>query len=93
MLFLQWKCIIGLFDTAWLNYLPNDKFFNLSKLKAFADDKINVTLKLKFVSERIENISEKGENAGYQHFPQMFSKAFFLRVIKSRGLCGKELNM
>ena len=25
------------------NSLPNDKFWDLSKLKAFADDKINVT--------------------------------------------------
>ena len=39
-----------------------------SKLRALADDKINVTQKLKIVSERVENISEKGENAGYQHF-------------------------
>ena len=40
-----------------------------SKLKAFADDKINMTQKLKFVSGRAENIVGKGENAGYQHFP------------------------
>ena len=50
-----------------VNSLPNDKNFDWSKLKAFADDK-NVTEKLKFVSERIENILGKGENAGYQHF-------------------------
>ena len=35
-----------------------------SKLKAFADDKINVTEKFKFVSKRIKNILGKGENAG-----------------------------
>ena len=29
---------------------------------------INVTEKLKFVLERLENIVGKGENAGYQHF-------------------------
>ena len=39
-----------------------------SKLKASADDKINVTEKLKFVLERVENIEGKGENAGFQHF-------------------------
>ena len=39
-----------------------------SKLKAFADDKINVNWKLKCVLERVENIMGKGENAGYQHF-------------------------
>ena len=31
-----------------INSLPNDKILNLPKLKAFADDKINVTQKLKF---------------------------------------------
>ena len=39
-----------------------------SKLKAGADDKINVTEKLKCVLEKVENIMGKGENAGYQHF-------------------------
>ena len=38
------------------------------KLKAFADDKINVTEKLKFVLGRVENIVGKGENGGHQHY-------------------------
>ena len=36
--------------------------------------------KLKFVLERVENVVEKGENAGYQHFllfPQCFQTALF----------------
>ena len=40
--------------------------------------------------ERIENIMRKGENAGYQYFllfHTMFSKGFFLRVVKSRDSC------
>ena len=36
--------------------------------KAFADNKINVTEKLKFVLVMVENIVGKGKNAGYQHF-------------------------
>ena len=36
-----------------LTLLPNDKFFDCSKLKAFADDKINVTEKRKFSVEWI----------------------------------------
>ena len=32
-------------------------------MKAFADDKINVTEKLKFIMVRLENIVGKGENA------------------------------
>ena len=38
-----------------LNPLPNDSISDWSKLKAFAGDKINVTEKLKFVLERVEN--------------------------------------
>ena len=35
--------------------LPNDKILDLSKFKAFTDDKIIVTLKLKFVFRSGEN--------------------------------------
>ena len=45
---------------------------NWSKFKAFADDKINVTEKLKLVLKRVENVVGKGENAGYQHFFLLF---------------------
>ena len=47
----------------------------------------NVTKKLDFVWGRVENIVEKGENAGCQHFlvfPVTFSKGFFPGVVKSR---------
>ena len=47
-----------------INSLSNDKFLDWSKLQAFADDKT-----------KVENIVEKGENVGYQHFllfPQSF---------------------
>ena len=67
------------------NSLPNDTFLDWSKLKAFADDKINVTQNLKFVLEREENIVGKGENAGYQHFllfPQCFQKVSILGSLK-----------
>ena len=60
-----------------INSLPNDKILHWSKLKAIADDKINVIEKLKCVKRWVENIVEKGENAGYQHFllfPQCFQK-------------------
>ena len=57
------------------NSSPNDKILDWFKLKAFANDKVNVTQKLKFVSKRIENILGKGENAGYQHF-LLFPKCF-----------------
>ena len=75
-----------------VNSLPNDKLLDWSKLKAFAEDKMNVTLKQKFFLGWVENIVGKGENAGYQHFllfPQYFQKAF----ISKSGLYGKELRL
>ena len=50
------------------NTLPKDKVVDQSKLKALADNKMNVARKLKFVLRRVENIVGKGANAGYQHF-------------------------
>ena len=65
-----------LFDTILVIIsLPNNKILGLYKLKALADNNINLTENLKLVLERIENIVGKGENAGYQHFllfPQCF---------------------
>ena len=54
------KCI------KYLNSLPNDKVLAWFKLKAFADNLINISANLIFVLEEIKNIVEKGENAGYQ---------------------------
>ena len=56
-----------------------------SKLKAFADDKINVNQILKFVLERVKNIVGKGEKAGHQYFllsPQCFPKVYFSRSLE-----------
>ena len=74
------------YDKLLLLTLYQTKKKEWSKLKAFADDKINVTHKQKFFLGWVENIVEKGENAGNQHFllfPQCFRKTLF-RVIKSR---------
>ena len=57
-----------------------------SKLKVFAEEKINVTEKLKFVLRRIENSMGKGENAGYHYFllfPQCLEKDSCFKVVKS----------
>ena len=51
-----------------LDSLPNDKMLGWSILKAFAEDKLNVTKELTFVLEKEENIVGKGENAGNQYF-------------------------
>ena len=64
---------------SFFNSLPHSMILDWPKLKASADGKINVTEKLKCVLGRVENIMEKGENAGYpafSPFPIMFSKGF-----------------
>ena len=58
-----------------LNFLPKDKFFDVTKLKAFADDKLNVAKMLISLFDSVENTVRKGENAGYQHF-LLFSQCF-----------------
>ena len=67
------------------NPLPDVNISDWSKLKAFTDDKLNITQIIKFVYHRIENIAGKEENAGYQHFllfPQCFEKAVSSSVSK-----------
>ena len=50
--------------------LQNNKILDLSKFKAYADDKIlvNVIEKLNLDFRRVGNIVGKRENVGYQHF-------------------------
>ena len=69
------------------NSAPKDKISDLLQFKVFADDKIRVTRKLKFVVGRLENIVGKRENAERQHvFPfQCFQKGHYdSRVVISR---------
>ena len=68
----------GVIVWEWANPLPNDHILDWSKLKAFADDKVNVAENLKLV--RVENIVDKVENSGYQHpllFQEFLQKASF----------------
>ena len=48
-----------------VNSLPNDKILDPIKLKAFADDKLNVARMMISVLHTVENTVGKGENAGY----------------------------
>ena len=85
-----WKCYQfgqGENFVAWqkVNSVPNNEILDWSKLIAFADDKVNVNKKFKFVLGRLENNVGKGENAGYQHFllfPQCFPKVSFSRLLE-----------
>ena len=53
----------------------NDKILDMTKLKAFADDKLNIAEMMISIFDRVENTEGKGENAGYQHF-LLFSQCF-----------------
>ena len=69
----------------WLDSLPNDNIMALSKSKAIADNKFIVAKMMISVFDWVENMEEKGENAGYQHFllfPQCFWKASFSGSLK-----------
>ena len=73
-----------------INSLPNEKIVGWSKLKAFADVKINVNEKSKFVLGRVVNIVRKLKNAGYQHFllfPQCFQKPSVSGRLKVEIVC------
>ena len=69
-----------------LNPLPNGQILDVTKLEAFADNKLKVGKMMVSLFDRVENTVRKGENAGYQHFLlfPVFSKASFFRVVKSR---------
>ena len=85
-------------ETVMRNLLAGDilKIINSTKRQKFRLVQIQSTCrqqnswdkrrKIKFVLGMLETILEKGENAGYQHFPpfpRMFSKSSFFRVVKS----------
>ena len=68
-----------------VNPLPNEFFLDMSILKAFADNKINVTKNQKFNLENGRKLAGKGENAGYQHFlffPKCFQQVPFSGSLK-----------
>ena len=78
-----------------MNSLPNDKILEWFKLKAFADDKVKVLKRMIFVSDRVENVVGKGENASHQYF-LLFQQCFNLKRLFIQGrqkseLCGKKL--
>ena len=69
----------------FLNPLQNDQTLDVNKLKAFADDKLEVAKKMISLFDTVENTVGKGENAGDQHFllfPQCFPKPSSLGSLK-----------
>ena len=62
------------------------KYYDWSKLKAFADDRIKVNKNLKYGLGRMENIVGNGEKCwlpAFSPFPTIFSISLLPRVVKS----------
>ena len=72
---------------------PHNKIFDLTKLKAFADNKLNVTKKIIFVCDKVEIIVGKGDIACTSNFS--FSHNVFRRLLSQTcqkvSLCGNGL--
>ena len=69
------------------NSLSNDKILEVTKFKAFADDKLNVPKMIISVFGKLENIEGKGKKCwlpAFSPFPTTFSKGFFLGVVQGR---------
>ena len=84
---LKWPKHLTMLSWSSFNPLAHNKILDLTQLRAFANDNINATGKLKFVLDWLEKIVEKGESASYQHFlllPQCFPKASSSRSLKVR---------
>ena len=67
-----------------LNPFPHDKILDQTKLKAFADDKLNGAKMIISVFDRVENIVGKGEIACTSNFS--FSHNVFKRLLFQRRL-------
>ena len=78
--------MLNLFSAHFFNSLPNNKILDMTKLKAFTDDKINVAQIMISVFDWVENTVGKGVKCwilAFSSFPTMFAKGFFLRVGKN----------
>ena len=67
--------------------LPNDNFVDLSKLRAYADDMLDVVQMNRFSLDSMENLVGKEENGwlpAFSPFPAWFSRDYFLMVVESQ---------
>ena len=81
------------FGLKLLSFLTKFQISN-SQLKAFADDKIDATEKLKIVLGGVENIVGKGKKCwlpAFSPFPQCFQKASFYGLLKD-GIVRQKVN-
>ena len=78
-----------------INPFPHVKILDQSKLKAFADDELNVAKMIISVFDRVENIVGKGEIACTSNFS--FSHNVFKKLLSQAhqkvSLCGNGLTL
>ena len=76
-----------------LNAFLHNKILDQTKLKAFADDKLNVTNMIISVFDRVENIAGKGAIActGNFSFSHNVFKRLFSQTHQKVSLCGNGL--
>ena len=74
-----------------LNPLPHDKILDQTKLKAFADDKLDVTKMSISVFDRAENTVGKGEIACTMLYQNVYKRLLSQKHQKV-SLCGNGLN-
>ena len=76
----------------WVKPLPNNKFLNMTKLKAFADNKLIVAKITISLCDRAKNTGKRIKCwlPAFYSFPTVFSKAFFFTVLKSLDCVAKS---
>ena len=74
---------------------PYDKILDQSKLKAFAEDSLNLTKMIVSVFDRVENIVGKGAIACTSNFsfPHNVFKRLLSQTRQKVSLCGNWLNL
>ena len=77
--YLWSKGLMEEFRRQYVNPLPNNKFLDITKLKAFADDKLNVA---KMTFSLCDRVKKHCMLPAFSSFSTVFSKAFFFRVVK-----------
>ena len=68
-----------------VNPVANDKILDLSELKAFVGNKMNVAKIMIYVSDRSRKLCGKRRQCrlpAFSSFPTKFSKGFFLKGVK-----------
>ena len=74
-----------------INSLSNDKNLDVTKLKAFADEKLDVAKMMISLFDRVEHCGKRRKCwlPAFSPFPTVLCKVSYLRSLC--GLCGKEL--